>query len=51
MSDEDLLPAFEKLKQAAARLPEVEESLSYATPALRVGKEMLSRVKTPTRWC
>jgi hypothetical protein len=47
MSDEDLTPAFEKLKQAAARLPEVEESLSYATPALRVGKKMLSRVKDP----
>ena len=43
----DLLPAFEKLKEAAAGLPEVEPSLSYGTPALKVGKKSLCRVKDP----
>lgn len=41
----DLLPAYEKLKAAAAGLPEVEESTSYGTPALKVGKKSFCRVK------
>jgi hypothetical protein len=43
----DLLPAFEKLKLAAAGLPEVEPSIWYGTPALKVGKKSLCRMKDP----
>lgn len=41
----DLTPAFEKLRQAAAGLPEVTESTSYGTPALKVRTKLLCRVK------
>ena len=44
MSD-DFSPAFSKLKAAAEGLPEVEESTSYGTPALRVRKKSLCRIK------
>jgi hypothetical protein len=44
MSD-DLLPAFEKLRKAAQGLPEVEAGTSYGTPALKLGKKLLCRVK------
>ena len=37
--------AFAKLKAAAAGLPEVEEGTSYGTPALRVRKKFLCRIK------
>ncbi|MET0598276.1 MAG: MmcQ/YjbR family DNA-binding protein [Mesorhizobium sp.] len=43
--DDDLKPAFEKLLSAAAGLPGVEAGTSYGTPALRVGKKLLCRVK------
>ena len=36
---------FEKLRQAALGLPEIEESTSYGTPALKVRKKLLARVK------
>lgn len=42
---DDLAPAFARLKQAAKDLPEVEVGLSYGTPALRVGKKLICRVK------
>ena len=43
----DLSPAFEKLREAAAGLPEIESHLWYGTPALKVGKKSLCRVKDP----
>ncbi|BCH20493.1 MmcQ/YjbR family DNA-binding protein [Mesorhizobium sp. L-8-3] len=42
---EDLSPAFDRLRKAAEALPGVEEGISYGTPALRVGKKLLCRVK------
>lgn len=42
---DDLAPAFARLKRAAENLPEVEAGLSYGTPALRVGKKLLCRIK------
>ena len=44
MSD-DLSAAFARLVAAAAGLAEIEQSLSYGTPALRVRKKLLCRVK------
>ena len=41
----DLEPAFERLRKAAERLPEVETGNSYGTPALKVGKKSFCRVK------
>jgi hypothetical protein len=41
----DLSPAFERLCKAAEGLPGVEEGMSYGTPALRVGKKLMCRVK------
>ncbi|MCO5155948.1 MAG: MmcQ/YjbR family DNA-binding protein [Aquamicrobium sp.] len=41
----DLGPAFERLKRAAAGLPEVEESTWYGTPALKVRGKGFCRVK------
>lgn len=41
----DLEPAFERLRKAAERLPEVEVGISYGTPALKVGKKSFCRVK------
>lgn len=37
--------AFRALAVAAARLPETTESTSYGTPALKVRKKLLARVK------
>ena len=44
MSD-DFSPAFAKLRAAAAGLLEVEESTSYGTPALKLRKKFLCRIK------
>jgi hypothetical protein len=44
MSD-DLSYAVERLRAAAAGLPEVEEGTSYGTPALKIRKKFLCRVK------
>ncbi len=43
----DLSPAFDRLNEAAAGLPEVEPHLWYGTPALKVGKKSICRVKDP----
>jgi hypothetical protein len=37
--------AFDKVKRAAAGVPGVVEGTSYGTPALKVGKTLLCRVK------
>jgi len=37
--------AIEKLRRAAAGLPDVEEGTSYGTPALKVRKKLLARIK------
>jgi hypothetical protein len=42
---DNLLPAFSKLVAAAEGLPEVVEATSYGTPALKVRKKLLCRVK------
>jgi len=42
---DDLSQTFERLKRAAEGLPGVVEGTSYGTPALKVGKKMLARVK------
>ena len=44
MSD-DLSPAFSKLVAAAEGLAEIEQGISYGTPALKVRKKLLCRVK------
>lgn len=44
MSD-DLDHAAERLWEAGRGLPEVERSTSYGTPALKVRKKLLARVK------
>ena len=44
MSD-DLSPAFAKLVAAASGLAEIEQTTSYGTPALKVRKKLLCRVK------
>ena len=44
MSD-DLSPAFAKLVAAAEGLAEIEQGTSYGTPALKVRKKLLCRVK------
>ena len=41
----DLSGAFQSLRLAARDLPNVIESTSYGTPALKVGKKLLARVK------
>lgn len=41
----NLESAFQRLKEAAAGLPEIEEALSYGTPCLKVRKKFLGRVK------
>jgi hypothetical protein len=38
-------PIVARLREAAKTLPEVAESTSYGTPALKVGKKLLCRVK------
>lgn len=40
-----LRKAFAPVRRAAAKLPGVEESTSYGTPALKVGGKMLARLK------
>ncbi len=40
-----VLATFDRLKRAAASLPEVEEGMSYGTPALKLRKKLLCRVK------
>lgn len=42
---DDFSAVFERLKQAARSLPDVVESTSYGTPALKTGKKLLTRVK------
>lgn len=43
--DGDLSRAFDALRAAASGLPDVVEATSYGTPALKVGKKLLARVK------
>jgi Uncharacterized protein conserved in bacteria len=40
-----LQAAFEPVRRAATRLPEVEESTSYGTPSLKVRGKFLTRLK------
>jgi hypothetical protein len=42
---DDLLPAYAKLKAAAAGLPEVEEATWFGTPSLKVRGKGFARVK------
>jgi hypothetical protein len=44
---DDFAFAFDRMKKAAARLPEVEESTSYGTPTLKVRGKSFCRVKDP----
>jgi len=44
-SEADLQPAFERLLRAASGLAGVEAGTSYGTPALKVAKKLLCRVK------
>jgi hypothetical protein len=44
LSDE-LTPAFARLVEAAAGLPEINQGTSYGTPSLKVRKKFLCRVK------
>lgn len=44
---DDFTFAFERLKKAAAGLPEVEESTWYNTPSLKVRGKGICRVKDP----
>lgn len=43
--DGDFSSALGALRAAASGLPEVVETTSYGTPALKVGKKLLARVK------
>lgn len=43
--DEKLSIVFERLKRAALGLPDIVETMSYRTPALKAGKKLLTRVK------
>lgn len=36
---------FERLKRAVRDLPDIVETTSYGTPALKAGKKLLTRVK------
>lgn len=42
---EDFAYALARLRQAAAGLPQVEESTSYGTPALKVRGKLMCRIK------
>lgn len=42
---DDFSAVFLRLKQAAHRLPDIVETTSYGTPALKAGKKLLTRVK------
>ncbi|QPC95079.1 MmcQ/YjbR family DNA-binding protein [Mesorhizobium sp. INR15] len=41
----NLSSAFEAMRLAARGLPDIVETTSYGTPALKVGKKLLARVK------
>lgn len=41
----DLAPVVERLRKAASGLPGIEQGTSYGTPALKVRKKFLCRVK------
>ena len=43
--DTGLLAVFQRLKDAARGLPDIVETTSYGTPALKAGKKLLTRVK------
>ena len=43
--DGDLSRAFDRVRAAASGLPDVVETTSYGTPALKVGKKLLARIK------
>ncbi|MBN9218193.1 MAG: MmcQ/YjbR family DNA-binding protein [Mesorhizobium sp.] len=43
--DGDLSAAFDVLRRAAGGLLEIVETTSYGTPALKVGKKLIARVK------
>ncbi len=43
--DRDLVAVLNRLKAATSHLPHVLESTSYGTPALKVGKKSLARIK------
>lgn len=43
--DDDFSAVFERLKRAARGLPDIVETTSYGTPALKTGKKLLTRVK------
>ena len=45
MSDPSFVPVLAKLAAAAEGLPEIEQGSSYGTPALKVRKKMLCRIK------
>jgi hypothetical protein len=45
MSDPSFAPALARLAAAAQGLPEIELGTSYGTPALKVRKKMLCRIK------
>lgn len=42
---DDFSTVFERLKRAARGLPDIVETTSYGTPALKAGKKLLTRVK------
>lgn len=42
---DDFAFAFDRLKRAAAHLPEVEESTAYGTPSLKVRGKGFTRIK------
>lgn len=46
-----LLAVFQRLKDAARGLPDIVETTSYGTPALKAGKKLLTRVKDGKRRC
>lgn len=45
MADDPYRAAFDKTRRASDSLPEVTEGTSYGTPALKVGKKTLCRIK------
>lgn len=42
---DDFSAVFLRLREAARRLPDIVETTSYGTPALKAGKKLLTRVK------
>lgn len=45
MPDNNLAAATQRMTRAAAGLPDVSAGTSYGTPALKVGKKLLCRIK------